>query len=236
MDAILLAGGLGTRLQPLFPELPKAMAPVAGQPFLHWVLRYWKEQGASRIVLSIGHRAEIIEAYAGMRPPNGLRLEVVREEQPLGTGGALRFAAVEAGVGDPFAVANADSLVLADLAAARRLLESDAKLDGVVAGVEVSEGTRFGTLDISADGLLRGFLEKRPGAGIINAGIYLFRRRILDRFPTTVPLSVETQVFPTLLEAGARIAVFRTQADFLDMGTPESFRLAADFIRRHFPA
>ena len=98
LTAVLLAGGFGTRIRELYPDVPKPMIPVLGEPFLEWALRYWKRQGVSRFVLSLGHLAEVAERYFAHRP----EVATIRETTPLGTGGAVLFAAAEAPLSDPF--------------------------------------------------------------------------------------------------------------------------------------
>jgi D-glycero-alpha-D-manno-heptose 1-phosphate guanylyltransferase len=132
-------------------------------------------------------------------------------------------------------LANGDSLVLADLRPAWAML-ADESTDGVVVGLEVADASRYGRLDVTDDGRLLRFSEKQPGSGLINAGIYLLRRRLLDRFPRRTPLSMEHDVFPALLDGGARLRVHRCQAPFLDIGTPETVAQADSFITRHFLA
>jgi D-glycero-alpha-D-manno-heptose 1-phosphate guanylyltransferase len=134
---------------------------------------------------------------------------------------------------DPFWVANADSLVMAELPGALERMR-DPGVDAVVLGLEMEDTRRYGSLAIDPRGRLAGFLEKRPGHGWINAGVYLFRRELLGRFPQGEPLSMETQVFPALLAAGARIEVEPVQAPFLDMGTPESLGQLDEFIAVNF--
>lgn len=224
---ILLAGGKGTRLQPVISNVPKPLAMVGGQPFLEWQLRYWASYGATDVILSAGHLAGAIEQFATGR--EGIR--VVREPEPMGTGGAIRYCASQIGLSDPFLVANADSLVIADLA---DFLKCPDPLDGKLLAIEVEDASRFGTLEVDSAGRLQGFREKRPGRGWINGGVYLFRRRLLDRFPARVPLSLETEVFPPLLESGVHLQVIEKHADFLDIGTPESYDRAEAFVARHF--
>jgi D-glycero-alpha-D-manno-heptose 1-phosphate guanylyltransferase len=231
---IILAGGAGTRIRHLYPDLPKPMVPAAGAPFIEWVLRYLRQEGLTRFIVSLGHLASAAENYLASRPAEDCQIKTVREPAPLGTAGALVFAAGAADRGaDPLLLANGDSLALADLSPAWRLL-SDESVDGVVIGVRVDDASRYGGLETADDGRLLRFNEKRPGAGLINAGMYLFRRRLLDEFPSNSPLSLEQDVFPRLLAAGARLTVHRCQAPFLDIGTPESVRQADSFVRRHF--
>ncbi|HVA48233.1 MAG TPA: nucleotidyltransferase family protein [Pirellulales bacterium] len=231
--AVILAGGFGTRIRSVCPNLPKPMIPVAGEPFIAWVLRYLAGQGIPNFVISLGYRAEVAEDYFRTRPTGGGSLQTVRENKPLGTGGALLMAEPLTETSDPVVLANGDSLVLADLSGAWRLLREES-VDGVVIGIEVDDASRYGRLETAADGRLRRFDEKQPGPAVINAGIYLFRRRLLHRFPQATPLSMERDVFPALLSGGAKLIVHRCRAPFLDIGTPESLGQADAFIRQHF--
>lgn len=234
MTAIVLAGGFGTRVKTLHPNLPKPMIPVAGKPFLEWVFRYWANQGVERVVVSLGHLAEVAREYLRTRPTDRLEILSTMEITPLGTGGAVLFSAAAAGEeGDPLVIANGDSLVVADT---RRALErlDDPEVDGVILGVEVEDAGRYGTLSVGANDRLLGFAEKRPGRGLINAGVYVLRRRLLSRFPAKSPLSMETEVFPALLASGAHLLAVPVTGAFLDIGTPESLTQAESFIRANF--
>ena len=230
--AVVLAGGAGTRIRHLHPETPKPLIPVAGRPFLEWICRYWMSQGVRSFVISLGHLAEAAERVIGEWSWPGIEVRTVREETPLGTGGAARFAAAAASDGDPVVILNGDSLVVADLRGAWTLLD-DAETEGVVVGVEMEDASRFGTLRIGDSNELLGFEEKRPGSGWINAGIYIFRRALLERFPAAEPLSMEHDVFPSLLRGGVKLRVFRTQGDFIDIGLPESLAAADAFVAKH---
>ena len=232
--AVVLAGGAGTRIRHLHPDLPKPMVPVAGAAFIEWVVHYLHRQGVWRFVISLGHMADVVESHFARRPASSCQIVTTRETKPLGTGGAFLFAnhAVNPAV-ETLLLTNGDSLVLADLAPAFDRLEQDG-VDGVVIGLTVSDASRYGRLDVADDGRLLRFTEKQPGAGVINAGVYLVRRRLLDRFPAQSPLSMEHDVFPALLARGARLMVHRCQAPFIDIGTPESLAQADSFVRRYF--
>lgn len=232
--AIILAGGRGTRISHLQPHLPKPLIPANGRPFIEWVIRHFQSQGIGQFVVSLGHLAEVAEAYFRQRPADGLSIKTVREAEPLGTGGGFLFAQQAAGDADPLVLANGDSLVLADLAGAWRLLE-DPTVDGVVVGLAVPDAARYGGLEVDHNGRLQRFREKQPGAGLINAGVYCFRRRLLASFPQQLPLSMELDVFPALLRQGAKLMVHASSAPFLDIGTPESLAEAEEFVGRHWP-
>jgi NDP-sugar pyrophosphorylase family protein len=229
---IILAGGKGTRIRHLQPDVPKPLIDIAGQPFIEWVIRYLAKERVGQFVISLGHLAEKAEAYFARRPVDGLKITTIHERSPLGTGGAVKFAAA-ATDGDPLLITNGDSIVLANLDEAWRRI-ADPQVDGVLVGVDVDDASRFGGLDVDASLRLIGFREKQPGRGLINAGIYLFKRRLLDAFPSRTPLSVETDVFPSLLGQGLRLEVVSCRAPFLDIGTPETLSEAPGFIRTYF--
>lgn len=230
--AVVLAGGAGTRIRHLYPDLPKPLIPVAGRPLLYWICNSCIRQGVRRIVISLGYMAGVAERrIAGWNWP-GVEVLTVREEAPLGTGGALRFAAAAAPDADPLVVLNGDSLLVGPLEGAWQLLDNP-ETDGVVVGVEVKDASRFGGLRFDGDGLLTGFEEKRPGAGWINAGIYLLRRRVLSAFPGFDPLSMECDVFPALLAHGVQLRVYCAVGDFIDIGAPEAIAEAGAFVNRH---
>ncbi|MGI8526695.1 MAG: sugar phosphate nucleotidyltransferase [Pseudolabrys sp.] len=233
VTAIVLTGGKGTRLAGLYPGLPKPMVPVCGKPFLHWVTAWLVRQRLRDIVYSTGHLAGQVETWANKADFGaGVRLRCRRETAALGTGGAIANC-LDLG-SDPILALNGDSLVLASLASLAARLD-DPSIDGVIQGVVAEDAARYGTLELGGDGLLSRFLEKRPGRGVVNAGLYLMRRRLFPANVTPGPSSMETNLLPAALACGARIAVEVTaQAPFLDIGTPDSVVLAEAFITRHF--
>ena len=231
--AVVLAGGLGTRIQHLLKEVPKPMAPVKGKPFLEWLVRYLAKQGIRKVVISAGYRAEIIERHFLSQPVEGVQVTCVAENAPLGTGGAVAFA-VRACKENPatWLVCNGDSLAFADLGAAAGLL-ADSNTAGVVLGRSMEDASRYGTLAVGAGKELLQFEEKKPGSGIINTGIYFLKHSLVQQFPDRVPLSLEKEVFPTLTGQGALLRVHVMQAPFLDIGTPESLPQAEPFIQEN---
>ncbi len=232
VTAVVLAGGFGTRVRHLLEGLPKPMAPVAGRPFLEWVVRYLGRQGVAEVVLSTGYKAEVTERHFASAPVSGVRVVCIAETRPLGTAGGFLNAARACGRSPAaWLVLNGDSMVFADLAAAARLLDDTA--GGVILGREVPDASRYGTLAFGPDGALRGFQEKRPGRGIISAGVYLLRPELLAQFPARLPLSFETDVFPALTSRSACLKVHVVDAPFLDIGTPETLPQAEPFIRHN---
>ncbi|MCX8013056.1 MAG: sugar phosphate nucleotidyltransferase, partial [Rectinema sp.] len=149
---------------------------------------------------------------------------------PLGTaGGFLHALSASGATGSEVLVCNGDSLLLVDLALLFDALR-DPSIDGALFAVRVRDAARYGTVRFDDQRSLIGFTEKRPGQGSINAGVYLFRRATIARFPDRRPLSFEYDVFPSLLADGARFAVVEVQAPFLDIGTEESLAQANDFV------
>jgi NDP-sugar pyrophosphorylase family protein len=239
ITAVILAGGFGTRIRHLLPDLPKPMAPVNGRPFLEWVVRYLAAQKIQRVILSTGHLAGKIERHFQSQPVKNVRVTCVAETEPLGTAGgflnAIRSAA-DGGrpQGPAWLVLNGDSLAPAPLAQMFQSLDAP-EIAGAILGVRVADASRFGTILQNADGDLAGFNEKKPGAGVINAGIYLFRASAIDSFPDKTPLSFETEVFPALIAEKIRMKVCVTDAPFLDIGTPESLGQAERFVGQYAP-
>jgi NDP-sugar pyrophosphorylase family protein len=232
-SAVILAGGFGTRIKHLLGDLPKPMAQVNGKPFVEWVVCYLAAQKIRNVILSTGHLAETIEKHFQSQPVAGVKISCVPETKPLGTAGGF-LNAIRGAAEKPAAwlVLNGDSLAPAPLAQMFQSLD-ESRVEGVILGVRVADASRFGTILQNAAGDLDGFNEKKPGAGIINAGIYLFRTSAIDFFPDKTPLSFETEVFPALVAGNIRLKVCVTDAPFLDIGTPASLPLAEEFIRRN---
>lgn len=226
--AAILCGGLGTRLRPAVADRPKALANVAGRPFLAWLLDQLDRHGFSRVVLCTGHGAHQIEAEFGSRY-KGLSVEYSIEPAPLGTGGAIRNALPLLG-SELTLIANGDSYLDANLEEFCRE-HAEAKAAASMLLTRVSDAGRFGSVDLDARGLVTGFREKAASAGPawINAGIYLIRSELLDAIPPNTACSLERDVFPAWIKRGLRGAT--TCGRFIDIGTPESYAAAADFFQ-----
>ncbi len=176
------------------------------------------------------------QAARGNARPTGLQdvhVSCVPETTPLGTAGGFLHAAVSAKT-KPAAwlVLNGDSLVVAPLEKLFSSLDQPEN-EGAILGVPMADAARYGTLSQNANGDLTGFNEKKPGAGNINAGVYLFRDSALKKFPAKSPLSFEVDVFPALINGGARLKTVLSEAAFIDIGTPESLPQAENFIQKN---
>lgn len=231
LPAILLVGGLGTRLRALYPDRPKALVPVRGRPFLEWMIGWLRAQGVTRIHLAAGYRAQQILDWAASRLGDGLSVSC--EETPLGTGGGLRFA-LDHVPGDEILALNGDSFLPAlELAAwLREPLSPD--LDGEIAITRIDAPGRYGTVEFDpATRRILAFLEKadRP-AGWVNGGVYRLRRAALEARPAGVPFSMETDFFPTLSAAG-RLRARPVDPPLLDMGTPDGLQTLERWMAAH---
>lgn len=228
LPVVILAGGYGTRIRHLLPDLPKPMAPVNGRPFVEWVIRYFAAQGCTEFVLSTGYLANRVSSYFAQHPIDGLTVTCVPEVSAQGTAGGFLQAIQALPPRPAWLVVNGDSLVLADPRPLLTLLQMHAA-SAALLGLAMDDAGRFGTLKIGAAGQLTAFREKAPGAGLINAGVYAFDTGSLARLPTRRPLSLECDVFPTWAADG-QVYVSQAKAPFLDIGTPETLHLAERFI------
>jgi D-glycero-alpha-D-manno-heptose 1-phosphate guanylyltransferase len=225
--AIVLAGGVGSRLRPVVSDRPKALAPIRGRPFLAYLLDVLEAAGISQVVLCTGYMAAQVEEAFG--PAFGkMRLAYSRETKPLGTGGALR-AAVTHVTAESVLVMNGDSFCAFDLpgmAAEHRAREAEA----TILLTEVPDTRRFGRVRIGDGGRLLAFEEKgaQCGPGWINAGVYLLQRPLLETIPPDRPVSLEGEVFPAWIDRGFYGCTVAGR--FLDIGTPESFAEAEAFF------
>lgn len=232
--AVILAGGFGTRVQHLLPGIPKPMAPVAGKPFLEWIVRYLDSQGISRIILATGYLSEAIEKYFKENPIPGLSISCCCEETPLGTGGGFVNAVVTSGKRpSAWLVLNGDSLFLANFSEIFKHLYNP-QVDGVIAGIGVDDACRYGSLIYDEHRNLTGFAEKKLGSGIVNAGVYLLRSSTVENFSRGKSLSFEYDIFPKLLRTNHCLKVEIFNVPFLDIGTPETLSQAELFIIGQF--
>lgn len=226
-QAIILAGGFGTRLQSVVSDVPKPMAPVNGAPFLDYLLRYLKHYGLESVVLSTGHLSEkISERYQNEH--NGLRIAYTREESPLGTGGGIRLA-MEQCSAKHVLVLNGDSFFDINLFSfynQHGSFHSDCSL----ALRQVSDAARYGTIKLGDMGAIKKFREKdgEHAPGLINAGVYLIKRELfLAKTPTNTVFSIEQDFFePRLNELN--IFGFEKEGYFIDIGIPEDYTQAQD--------
>jgi D-glycero-alpha-D-manno-heptose 1-phosphate guanylyltransferase len=217
-EAILLAGGLGTRLRNLVPDLPKPMAPVAGRPFLEIVLESLAGKGFSRVVFSLGFMAEKIVSHFGSHFA-GMELIYVVEDQPLGTGGALRLALTHC-THDHTYVLNGDTFLDFEVEVIAACWQKRRGL--LIVARREMDTARYGRLLVQ-EGLVKGFIEKGVfGPGLINAGLYVIQRGQLDHFELGRPFSFESDFLVSAVKESS-VGVFVTNGQFIDIGVPEDY-------------
>lgn len=218
MEAIVLAGGFGTRLRQLVADVPKPMAPIAGRPFLEILLGSLARKGFRRVILSLGFMAEKVSGHFGPHFA-GMDLVYVVEDQPLGTGGGVRLA-MEQAVADHVFVFNGDTFL--DLEVDQVERQWAARQRPLIVGREVPDTARYGRL-LAVEGVATGFTERGVvGPGLINAGCYVLRRGQLAAFPVGTAFSLEADYLARAV-AAQEFDVFVTRGQFIDIGVPEDF-------------
>jgi mannose-1-phosphate guanylyltransferase len=228
VQALILAGGEGTRLRPLTSTTPKPVIPLVGRPFVGYMIEWLRDHGVDDVILSCGFMADGVRAVLGDGAELGVRLRYVEEPKPLGTAGALRFA--EDLLDERFFMLNGDVLTDIDLTAQLAQHERTGAR-ATLALIAVEDPSAYGLVRLAADHSVTAFLEK-PGAGekpaaaaginLINAGAYILERDVLDVFPPAgTNASIEREVFPVLVGEG--LFGFAADGYWLDIGTPERY-------------
>jgi mannose-1-phosphate guanylyltransferase len=222
VQALVLAGGEGTRLRPLTSTVPKPVVPLVDRPFIAYMLGWLARHGVDDVVLSCGYLAAGVRNVLGDGSAFGLRLRYVEEPEPLGTGGAVKYA--EALLDDRFLVLNGDVLSDADLTVqVDRHAQSGAR--ATLALMAVADPSGYGLVRTAPDGEVTGFLEK-PSAdqidtNLVSAGAYVLERDVLELMPLEGPCSIERDVFPALIGAG--LYAWEAEGYWLDIGTPARY-------------
>ncbi len=229
VTAAVLAGGLGTRLRPALDGRPKVLAPVAGRPFLTYLLDVLRAASFRRVVLLTGYKGEEVKSELG-ESYRGMELVYSAETSPLGTAGALRAALPQLSTSITLLL-NGDSYCKIDLKAfAGFHRRREAAI--TMALTRVDDASRYGRVRTSAEGRVTAFTEKheRADPGWINAGVYLIERRLVEEIPTGRPVSLEREMLPAWIEKKCACGHKRVRP-FLDVGTPESYASAAAFLQ-----
>lgn len=228
VDVAVLAGGKGTRIRGVLGDTPKILAPIAGRPFLDYLLDWLSSYGACRFVFCLGHLADPVLEHLRRCPTDGMSISTVVEPEPLGTLGALRHARSRL-ISNPVLVLNGDTFTdanVCDFVAHH----SHANADLSMLCVQVPDAARYGSVEIDRGGHVVRFREKSesPSGGWINAGVYLFSTELLQRLDSFPGQSLERD-FLTVLPAG-KIRAETTTASFIDIGTPDSLVRAAGVL------
>lgn len=232
MQAIILAGGLGTRLRDAVPDVPKPMAPINGRPFLEFLLGYWSAQGITRVVLSVGYKADTIQRHFGKRY-GLLKIEYALEETPCGTGGGLLLATNHLGEEGPFLVLNGDTFFEVDLKA-MMAAHLDKRAGVTMALLRVSGNSRYQGVMLGSDAALLA-LQGEPStleSCLVNGGVYLFETSILigKNWNVGDKLSLENDMFPAWIRGARRIYGYVSTGRFIDIGVPEDYHSASALL------
>jgi len=242
MEAVVLAGGRGTRLRKAVPGLPKSLAPIGKQPFLSYLLGWLRAQGVTETILAVGHRRKAIVNHYTRHQPHGMRLRYSVETAPLGTGGALRNLRSLLG-GEEFLVLNGDSIFDVDL---RQMLSFHRRhrSEATLALASPPEAGRYGSVLLDARSRIKAFVEKQAApadgdgpAGYprwISGGLYIMTKAVFRHIPRRQEVSLEKDVFPRLI--GQPFYGFPWEGYFIDIGVPEDYRRASAELPQRFTA
>jgi NDP-sugar pyrophosphorylase family protein len=234
LPAVLLVGGLGTRLQKVVPSKPKPLARVGDAPFLQLLVRQLQSQGICRLVMCTGHLADQVEEEFGDGRQWGVEISYSKELTPLGTAGAVKLAEGQLSHAPNFLVLNGDSFLELDV---RELIRFHRRHRGLISMAvrRVPDATRYGTVQLDAQNRVTGFREKMGEAisGIVNGGVYVFKNAVLEQIPDG-PASLEKDVFPKVLEQG--VYAVEQQGMFIDIGTPEDYARAQTLCQSLYKA
>jgi D-glycero-alpha-D-manno-heptose 1-phosphate guanylyltransferase len=232
MEAIILAGGLGTRLREAVADVPKPMAPINKQPFLEYLLDYWIGQGVTRFILSVGYKWDIIQHYFGAEYHNAA-LEYSVEEKPLGTGGGIMLALDRLSERQPCLILNGDTFFevslsnflevhnqsKAEISLALNQATGEKRYDWVILG----ENDSIKTIEPRSEKLKN---------GLINGGVYLFSPEVFksNDWDGISKLSLENDIIPKAIHEKKRLQGFVSSGKFIDIGIPEDYQLATSFF------
>jgi D-glycero-alpha-D-manno-heptose 1-phosphate guanylyltransferase len=230
VEAIILAGGLGTRLRGVLPDLPKPMAPIDGRPFLEHQMDYWVKQGVERFILSVGYMSECIKAHFGNHY-NGCEIAYAEEITPLGTGGGLLLALEKLQGSGPCLVLNGDTFFEVGLKDLMDFHYSH-KSTLSVALFEVAANDRYMGVQVREDGEIISFKSDLGASQLANGGVYLIDKKQFTQFPWHAgdKLSLEDDLFAYLLESGQKLYGMVSSGSFIDIGVPADYFRAKDVV------
>jgi mannose-1-phosphate guanylyltransferase len=224
VKAVVLVGGQGTRLRPLTLTTPKPLLPIANVAFLERQLAWLGRHGVDEVVLSLGYLPEAFQEHFSDDRFGDMKLRFVVEHEPLGTAGGIRFAAE--GIDERLLVCNGDVLTDLDLGELLRF-HGDRGAAATIALTQVGDPSAFGVVPTRADGEVVAFVEKPPPgqapSNWINAGTYVLEPEVIDSIPPRLTVSIERETFPRMLDSPAGLYAMRSDAYWLDIGTPKKY-------------
>lgn len=228
-EAVILAGGFGTRLREVVADVPKPLAEVAGQPFLNYVLKYLKHFEFEHVVLSVGYQGEKIQEYYGDEF-EGIRISYAFEKEPLGTGGAIKFS-MEQTSAEEVLVLNGDTFFEVDLEELYQVHDNYIS-DVTMVLREVEKPDRYGTVELGDLHRVKAFREKQTGleSGLINGGVYLIDRGAFDGLDLPQKFSIEQDFYAKFLDV-LKIYGYNSQGYFIDIGIPEDYYAANEAFK-----
>jgi D-glycero-alpha-D-manno-heptose 1-phosphate guanylyltransferase len=232
VTAIILAGGLGTRLRGAVPDLPKPMAPLDGRPFLEHQMDYWIGQGVRRFVLSVGYKHELIEGHFGANY-HGAEVAYAVETAPLGTGGGLLLAMDKIRASGPRLVLNGDTFFDVNLAELGKFHQAK-QAEITLSLFPLESNTRYTGVEIDRERRITGLKSAGDGSRqFINGGVYLLGETALSGLPYRIgdKASFENDILERALEAGKRLYGYSSRGKFIDIGVPEDYARAAGLLK-----
>jgi D-glycero-alpha-D-manno-heptose 1-phosphate guanylyltransferase len=230
VKAVVLAGGLGTRLRSVVPSKPKVLASIGDRSFLELLVRQVRSQGIRRLVMCTGYLADQIESQFGDGRLWDVSIEYSTEDAPLGTAGAVKLAERHLGGIPEFFVLNGDSFLEVDFRDLLAFHRGHANAIASMAVLRVENASRYGTVQVDSANRVSGFREKTgsDSPGLVNGGVYVFSQAVLQRIPGG-PVSLERDVFPRLLDDG--VYAQEQHGIFIDIGTPADYERAQELLR-----
>ena len=236
VQAVILAGGTGTRLKSVVNDRPKPMASIGGKPFLELQITQLKQYGITQFIFCVGYLHRHIQKYFRDGSRWGVNIEYSIEEEPLGTSGALKHA--EKYIEEPFLVFNGDSYLDLDLCTLIRFHEKKRAMDrrylGTIVLTTVPDVRDFGSVSVDENNRVLSFDEKsgnKHASNQISAGIYVLEHDFLTHIPTSMKVTLERETFPTIMKAGFHLFGYPVEGFFADIGTPLGYRHFQEYIK-----
>jgi NDP-sugar pyrophosphorylase family protein len=226
VKVFILAGGLGTRIRPLFPDCPKPLIPFDGKPFLQWQIELLAQQGFEEFVLCVGYLSEQIIACFGDGSSLGVQIEYSIESTPLGTGGALKYAA--GSIDNTIMLLNGDTYLntnYVELVNRHQELVQRQQAIGSMSLVYRADTDRYGSVILTANSQIAEFHSRSPdlAPGLVNAGAYVFEPQILDFIPANQQISLEADIFTQIVKNQQNLYGIPIDGTFIDMGTVDGY-------------
>ena len=229
-QCIILAGGLGTRLKGLLPNLPKCLAPINGRPFLELQLNYLKNQGVDQFILSLGYKSDMVKHVIKSSLSKRFNIEIIVEPYQLKTGGAIMHVMKTIGSEESL-VMNGDTILTGNILPMFYDLDIENGELVRIATIQVDDKSRYGTIVTNSQSRITGFLEKgMRGKGLINAGLYRISKEIFKNAQKDV-FSIEEDIFPYFIQS-KNIYSYSMEGKFIDIGIPEDYAYLSENIKK----